>query len=114
MIEKIEKNKVMKHLEPSEININNEHRLVEGNHRMQAVQAIGIGSKHPKRGRGRPEKVSKQMFMEAWNKCNSLKEVAEVLGIPTTSASVKASNMRKSGCNLKLYKRGAKRKLACK
>jgi hypothetical protein len=88
-------------------------RPVDGNHRMQAVQAM-METQPPKRGRGRPEKVSKQMFMEAWNKCNSLKEVAEVLGIPTTSASVKASNMRKSGCNLKLYKRGAKRKLACK
>ena len=63
--------------------------------------------------RGRPEKVSKEMFTEAWNNCNSLKEVAELLGVPATSASVKASNLRKTGRYLKLYKRGAKRKLSC-
>lgn len=63
--------------------------------------------------RGRPEKVSKEVFAEVWNQCNSLREVAEVLGVPPMSASVKASNMRKTGCQLKLYKRGAKRKLSC-
>jgi hypothetical protein len=60
--------------------------------------------------RGRPEKVSKDMFTEAWNKCDSLKEVAELLGVPALSASVKASNLRKTGRDLKKYKRGAKRK----
>jgi len=64
--------------------------------------------------RGRPEKVSKDVFTEAWNNCDSLKEVAELLGVPALSASVKASNLRKAGRNLKLYKRGAKRKTACK
>ena len=64
--------------------------------------------------RGRPEKVSKDMFTEAWNKCDSLKEVAELLGVPALSASVKASNLRKTGRDLKKYKRGAKRKTACK
>ncbi len=64
--------------------------------------------------RGRPEKVSKDMFTEAWNKCDSLKEVSELLGVPALSASVKASNLRKTGRNLKMYKRGAKRKTACK
>lgn len=64
--------------------------------------------------RGRPEKISKDMFTEAWNKCDSLKEVAELLGVPALSASVKASNLRKTGRDLKLYKRGAKRKTACK
>jgi len=63
--------------------------------------------------RGRPEKVSKEMFTEAWNNCNSLKEVSELLGVPALSASVKASNLRKTGRNLKMYKRGAKRKTAC-
>jgi len=66
-----------------------------------------------KRKRGRPEKVSKDVFTEAWNNCSSLKEVAELLGVPALSASVKASNLRKSGRQLKLYKRGAKRKTAC-
>jgi len=64
--------------------------------------------------RGRPEKISKEMFTEAWNNCNSLKEVSELLGVPALSASVKASNLRKTGRNLKMYKRGAKRKTACK
>tara|TARA_R110000796_G_scaffold177088_1_gene293984 strand:- start:60 stop:452 length:393 start_codon:yes stop_codon:yes gene_type:complete len=85
------------------------YTVVDGNHRIQAMQSI-----LPKRGRGRPEKVSKEMFTEAWNKCNSLKEVAGLLGIPSTSASVKASNLRKSGRDLKKYRRGAKRKTACK
>jgi|TARA_R110002020_G_scaffold14120_1_gene50272 hypothetical protein len=87
---------------------NNSNCVIAGNHRMQAMQSI-----LPKRGRGRPEKVSKEMFTEAWNKCDSLKEVAELLGIPSTSASVKASNLRKAGRELKKYKRGAKRKTAC-
>tara|TARA_R110002060_G_scaffold35005_1_gene45860 strand:+ start:296 stop:700 length:405 start_codon:yes stop_codon:yes gene_type:complete len=60
--------------------------------------------------RGRPEKVSKNMFAKAWNNCNSLKELAELLGVPKLSASVKASNLRKTGRYLKKYKRGAKRK----
>ena len=55
--------------------------------------------------RGRPEKISKDMFTEAWNNCNSLKEVSELLGVPALSASVKASNLRKTGRNLKMYKR---------
>tara|TARA_R110002051_G_scaffold249157_1_gene308623 strand:- start:38 stop:388 length:351 start_codon:yes stop_codon:yes gene_type:complete len=90
-------------LEPDEVKVIESY----SNHRAQAVQDI-----LPKK-RGRPEKVSKEMFTEAWNNCNSLKEVAELLGVPALSASVKASNLRKTGRNLKMYKRGAKRKTAC-
>ena len=76
--------------------------------------AIEVAQPTLPKKRGRPEKISKEMFTEAWNKCDSLKEVSELLGVPALSASVKASNLRKTGRNLKMYKRGAKRKTACK
>ena len=94
-------------LEPDEVKVIESH----SNHRAQATQPMLPAQ--PKK-RGRPEKVSKDMFAEAWNKCDSLKEVSELLGVPALSASVKASNLRKTGRNLKMYKRGAKRKTACK
>ena len=65
-----------------------------------------------KRGRGRPAKVEKQIFIDVWNNSNNLKEVAQSLGMPTTSVSVKASNLRKTGCELKMFRRGRKRKSA--
>lgn len=63
-----------------------------------------------KPGRGRPAKVDKQVFIEAWNNASDLTEVASMLGMPRTSASVKASQLRKSGCELKLFPRGRKNK----
>ena len=80
---------------------------------LQAQPVLQTQPAQPKK-RGRPEKISKDMFAEAWNNCDSLKEVAELLGVPALSASVKASNLRKTGRNLKMFKRGAKRKTACK
>ena len=63
-----------------------------------------------KRGRGRPAKVEKQLFIDAWNNSTNLNEVASMLGMPTTSASVKASQLRKTGCELKMFRRGRRKK----
>tara|TARA_Y100000310_G_scaffold301784_1_gene338557 strand:- start:151 stop:441 length:291 start_codon:yes stop_codon:yes gene_type:complete len=65
-----------------------------------------------KRPRGRPAKVEKQIFIDAWNNSTNLNEVASMLGMPTTSASVKASQLRKSGCELKMFRRGRRKKTA--
>lgn len=93
-------------------NTNTEPTIIVDLYKEEETQAQRAVTK-PIRKRGRPEKVSKDVFTEAWNNCSSLKEVAELLGVPALSASVKASNLRKSGRHLKLYKRGAKRKTAC-
>jgi len=62
--------------------------------------------------RGRPAKVEKEIFIDVWNNASNLNEVAMMLGMPTTSVSVKASNLRKTGCNLKMFRRGRRRKTA--
>ena len=66
-----------------------------------------------KRKRGRPAKVSNEIFVEMWNAAleqGSLGEVASSLGISRASCAVKASNMRKAGFNLPQFKRGRPRK----
>jgi len=78
---------------------------------MEESIATPVATK-PKRPRGRPAKVSKQMFIDAWNNSQDLNEVAAMLSMPRLSASVKASNLRKTGCNLKMFRRGRKRKTA--
>jgi hypothetical protein len=50
--------------------------------------------------------------MEVFNKAGSLKEAAQLLGLPVNSVSVKASNLRKTGCNVKRFRRGRKKKVA--
>ena len=64
----------------------------------------------PKR-RGRPPKVERDIFIEMWNKAPSLSSVADALGMPVTSVSVKASGMRKQGAKLKRFARGRKAKV---
>ncbi len=73
--------------------------------------AIEVAQPTLPKKRGRPEKVSKDIFQEVWNKCETLDEVAETLGLPRTSVSVKASNMRKLGCTMKRMKKA--RKTSC-
>jgi len=73
--------------------------------------AIEVAQPTLPKKRGRPEKVSKDIFQEVWNKCETLDEVAETLGLPRTSVSVKASNMRKMGCTMKRMKKA--RKTSC-
>jgi len=68
----------------------------------------------PKRKRGRPAKVSNEIFVEMWNTAlanGSLDSVAQALGITRASCAVKASNMRKSGHNLPQFKRGRPKKI---
>lgn len=67
----------------------------------------------PKRTRGRPAKVSNEIFVEMWNTAlinGSLDSVAQALGTSRASCAVKASNMRKSGHNLPQFKRGRPKK----
>ena len=71
-----------------------------------------VVAKQKKRGPGRPRKVSDDIFMEVFNKAGSLKEAAHLLGLPVNSVSVKASNLRKTGCNVKRFRRGRKKKVA--
>jgi len=59
--------------------------------------------------RGRPPKIGKDLFIEMWNKSVNLEEVASLLGISKASCSVRASNLRKGGCNLRQFVRGRKR-----
>jgi predicted transcriptional regulator len=61
--------------------------------------------------RGRPAKVEREIFIQTWNKGANLNAVAEALGMPTTSVSVKASLMRKGGAKLKKFRRGRKAKV---
>tara|TARA_R110000824_G_scaffold127326_3_gene287438 strand:- start:438 stop:767 length:330 start_codon:yes stop_codon:yes gene_type:complete len=69
----------------------------------------------PKRKRGRPPKVSNEIFVEMWGAAlinGSLPEVAASLGISPASCAVKASNMRKAGFNLPQFKRGRPKKVS--
>jgi len=59
--------------------------------------------------RGRPAKVEKEIFIEMWNKSANLDEVSSLLNISKSSCSVRASNLRKSGENLRQFTRGRKR-----
>jgi hypothetical protein len=58
--------------------------------------------------RGRPAKVEKEIFIEMWNKSTSLDEVSGLLNISKSSCSVRASNLRKQGNELILFRRGRK------
>ena len=91
-------------------NINNQEPTIDVE--MESTEVATPVAHTVKRGRGRPAKMPKQVFIDAWNNCTNLNEVAAMLNIPTTSASVKASQLRKTGCNLKLFRRGRKRKTA--
>jgi len=66
----------------------------------------------PVKRRGRPPKIDQSIFIEMWNKSASLDEVASLLGISKPSCSVRASNLRKAGCDLRQFVRGRKRRAA--
>ena len=64
--------------------------------------------------RGRPAKVSNEIFIEMWTnalKDGSLAEIAQALGSSPASCAVKASNLRKAGHNLPQFKRGRPKKV---
>ncbi|HAW20179.1 MAG TPA: hypothetical protein DCX14_08360 [Flavobacteriales bacterium] len=70
--------------------------------------------KMPRKKRGRPPKVSNEIFVDIWISCiesGGLQEIAHRLGISTACAAVKASNMRKKGYDLPFLKRGRPRKV---
>ena len=58
--------------------------------------------------RGRPAKIEKEIFIEMWNKSASLGEVSSLLNISKSSCSVRASNLRKQGNELRQFTRGRK------
>lgn len=93
-----------------------QYKLLDGQTRAMAfdyIEEVATPAAHTvKRSRGRPAKVEKQIFIDAWNGAADLNEVAMMLGMPTTSASVKASQLRKTGCELKRFARGRKQKVA--
>ena len=64
-----------------------------------------------KKPRGRPAKVEKDIFIQMWNNATSLNDVASTVGMPSTSVSVKASLLRKSGHQLKKFRRGSRAKV---
>ena len=47
-------------------------------------------------------------FIEIWNGSESLEEAAERLGIQKSSASMRASHLRKTGHSVKRFQRGRK------
>ena len=58
--------------------------------------------------RGRPPKVQQAVFEEMWAQASSLDEVSQLLGMSKGACSVKASNLRKRGCDLPQFTRGRK------
>jgi len=58
--------------------------------------------------RGRPYLISPEVFSAAWAAAATLDEVATNLGITKVSASVKASQLRRKGFELPMFKRGRK------
>ena len=86
------------------IKTDNEVKLIDGNHRAEAVKLLA-----PKK-RGRPAKVEKEIFIEMWNKSANLDEVSSLLNISKSSCSVRASNLRKQGNELRQFTRGRKRR----
>ena len=88
------------------------NNIIETEHNPDLIEGTLSSQEITKPARGRPAKVDAQMFIETWEKADDLREVAALLGMPTTSASVRASNMRKSGVSLKQFRRGRKRKTA--
>lgn len=47
-------------------------------------------------------------FISIWNSAHSLEEAAQLLGVQKTSASMRASHLRKMGHDVKKFQRGRK------
>ena len=58
--------------------------------------------------RGRPYLITPEVFTAAWEAAGTLEEVATNLGITKVSASVKASQLRRKGYGLTMFRRGRK------
>ncbi len=79
----------------------------------EEIEQMNPVSVKTKKKRGRPAKVSNDIFIEMWNnalKEGSLAEIAQAIGSSPASCAVKASNLRKAGYNLPQFKRGRPKK----
>jgi outer membrane biosynthesis protein TonB len=86
------------------MNEKNENQMNEKNENQMNEKNEDQKKETPRRGR--PPKVEAKIFLEVWEASSSLQDVAQSLGMSKTSASVKASNLRKSGCELRRFRRG--------
>ena len=86
--------------------MNTEINNTETTEELQTEEVVEVKAR-----RGRPPKVESAIFIEAWNKAVDLNSVAVALGMAPTSASVKASQMRKHGAALKRFRRGRRAKV---
>lgn len=80
----------------------------------QEIEQMNQRATTPKKKRGRPAKVSNEIFIEMWNNAlrdGSLAEIAQALGSTPASCAVKASNLRKAGHSLPQFKRGRPKKV---
>ena len=108
------KNMVKEHLEMEKIDGEIEHNpdLIDSPIEYDVVEKVApVAAAVAPKKRGRPAKVDKEIFIQMWNKGRNLNDVAAALGMPTSSVSVKASLMRKSGVRLKKFTRGRKAKV---
>ena len=85
---------------------------MDNNNNIQNIESnVNEEIKVAAKKRGRPAKVEKDIFIQMWNNASSLNDVAASVGMPSTSVSVKASLLRKSGHQLKKFRRGRRAKV---
>ena len=84
---------------------------MDNNNTQNTESNVNEETKTKAKKRGRPAKVEKDIFIQMWNNASSLNDVAASVGMPSTSVSVKASLLRKSGHELKKFRRGRRAKV---
>ena len=84
---------------------------MDNNNTQDIESNVNEETKTTAKKRGRPAKVEKDIFIQMWNNATSLNDVAASVGMPSTSVSVKASLLRKSGHQLKKFRRGRRAKV---
>ena len=84
---------------------------MDNNNPQNTESNVNKETKTKAKKRGRPAKVEKDIFIQMWNNASSLNDVAASVGMPSTSVSVKASLLRKSGHELKKFRRGRRAKV---
>jgi hypothetical protein len=70
---------------------------------------VATTQEEPPTKRGRPYLIAPEVFTAAWAAAGTLDEVATNLGITKVSASVKASQLRRKGYELTMFKRGRRK-----
>ena len=106
------KNMAKEHMEMEKIDGEIEHNpdLIDSPIEYDVVETVAPVAVAAPKKRGRPAKVERDIFIQTWNKGINLNAVAEALGMPTTSVSVKASLMRKGGAKLKKFRRDGRQR----